>query len=55
MTISVDESRRAVAALRKAGARVTYTELPGVGHHAWDTAYRDAAVAQWLFSNRTSR
>lgn len=55
ITISVDESRRAAAALRKAGARITYTELPGVGHNARDTAYRDAAVAQWLFSNRISR
>ena len=55
MTISVEESRRAVAALRSVDARITYTELPGVGHNAWDTAYRDAAVAQWLFSNRASR
>jgi predicted peptidase len=54
-TISVDESRRAAAALKRAGGRITYTELPGVGHNAWDTAYRSAEVAQWLLSNRTSR
>ncbi|MEO5799997.1 MAG: PHB depolymerase family esterase [Gemmatimonadales bacterium] len=55
MTISVEESRRAVAALKRFGGRITYTELPGVGHNAWDTAYRDGAVSRWLFSNRTSR
>ena len=55
MTISVDESRRATAALRKVGARITYTELPGVGHNAWDTAYATPDVVPWLLSNRTRR
>ncbi len=54
-TIPVDESRRAAAALRKAGAPIMYTELPGVGHNAWDTAYGTAEVSRWLFTNRTNR
>ena len=54
--ISVEESRRATEALREAGAPITYTELPGVGHNAWDTAYGRVDVAQWLFAQyRTAR
>ena len=51
-TISVEESRRATAALKRAGGSVTYTELPGVGHNAWDTAYGSNEVAKWLFAQR---
>ena len=53
--VPVAESRRAVAALRRVGAPITYTELPGVGHNAWDTAYSNAEVSQWLFTHRTIR
>ena len=51
-TISVEESRRATAALKRAGGSVTYTELPGVGQNAWDTAYSRNDVATWLFAQR---
>ena len=54
MTVSVEESRRLSEALGKAGAPVTYTELAGVGHNAWDTMYGRADVAQWLFAQRLS-
>src|SRR5262245_52720688 len=37
--VSVDESRKIFAALKSIGADVQYTELPGVPHNAWDTAY----------------
>lgn len=53
--VSVEESRRAAAALRKVGSPITFTELPGVGHNAWDTAYRTSEVAQWLLANRIRR
>ncbi|MBK6496241.1 MAG: prolyl oligopeptidase family serine peptidase [Gemmatimonadetes bacterium] len=53
--VPVEESRRATAALRKAGSPVIYTELAGVGHNAWDSAYRNPEVVQWLLSNRISR
>ncbi len=52
--IPVDESRRVTAALRNAGAPITYTELPGAGHNAWDTAYGNADVARWLFAQQRS-
>ena len=48
--IAVEESRRLAQALRQANATVTYTELAGVGHNAWDTMYGKAEVAQWLFA-----
>jgi predicted peptidase len=51
-SVSVDESRRMAAALKSVGAEVHYTELPGVGHAAWDPAYDDAAMASWLFARR---
>lgn len=47
---SVEESRRLTEALRKAGATITYTELPGAGHNVWDIAYGRDDVPQWLFA-----
>lgn len=49
-TVSVDESRRMSAALSTVGTDGHYTELPGVGHNAWDLAYEDPAMAAWLFA-----
>mgnify|MGYP000869959750 CR=1 FL=1 len=46
------QSRRLHASLQAAGAPVRYTELPGVGHDAWDAAYRDPALWRWLFAQR---
>lgn len=50
--IPVDQSRRLVAALRERGATVRYTELSGVGHGSWDSAYQSAEVIEWLFAQR---
>lgn len=50
--VPVEEARRAAAALKKAGAKVTYTELPRVGHNVWDLMYDSPKVIQWLFSQR---
>lgn len=50
--VPVVESRSAAAALRAHGADVRYTELPGVGHGAWDPAYGSPALAAWLFAQR---
>lgn len=51
-TVPVDESRMIVAALRNLNANVQYSELPGIGHNSWDTAYRSADVPAWLFAQR---
>lgn len=46
--ISVEQSRRMVAALRNA----RYTEYKGVGHDIWDRAYDDRELAKWMLSQR---
>jgi predicted peptidase len=51
-TVPVDESRTIVASLKAAGADVQYTELPGVAHNSWDTAFGSPDVAAWLFKQR---
>jgi predicted peptidase len=51
-TVPVDESRGIAAALTSLKVPVKYTELPGVGHNSWDTAYRDPEMAAWLFAQK---
>jgi predicted peptidase len=51
-TVPVEESRGIVAALEAIGADVHYQELPGVGHNAWDTAYRSEDTIAWLLAQR---
>ena len=46
--IPVEQSRRMAAALRDAGTPVHYRELPEANHNAWDAAYADARLWQWL-------
>ena len=47
--VPVDCSRRMVRALRESGSRaVRYTEYPGVAHNAWDSAYADKEMIEWL-------
>jgi predicted peptidase len=53
--VPVDESRRMAAALKAAGADVTYKELAGVDHNSWDPGFGDEALPQWLFQQRRKR
>ena len=46
----VDRARKWVAALRQAGGSPKYTEVPGVGHNVWDTAFANPDAAIWLLS-----
>jgi len=51
--VPVEQSRRLVAALKKAGATVTYTEYPGVNHvEAAQKAYADTDMIAWFFAQR---
>jgi predicted peptidase len=50
--VPVDRSRIMIAAVKAAGGRPIYSELPGVGHDSWTPAYRDGFVLDWLFSQR---
>jgi len=52
LNVSVEESRRMFAALKAVGADVRYTELPGVDHNAWNTAYGRQDVIAWLFQQK---
>ena len=51
--VSVEQSRKLVAALKAAGATARYTELPGADHNnAPARAYADSALFGWLFAQR---
>lgn len=45
-------SRRMVAALRLARARVKYTEYAGAGHNSWDNAFKEPGLLTWLLEQR---
>lgn len=49
--VPVSRARMWVAELRKAGGAPKYTEYPGIGHNAWDVAFKEPELAAWLFSN----
>ncbi len=51
-TVPVAESRGMAEALRKINANVQYTELPNIGHNAWDPAYDRADLFEWMFKQR---
>jgi predicted peptidase len=42
-------SRNIVKALKTAGGHPVYTEYPGLGHNAWDSAYHDSRILEWMF------
>ncbi len=48
-TVNVEQSRTMVESVKRARGNITYTELPGVGHNAWDSVYPDVKVHEWLF------
>jgi len=50
--VPVRESRLMVAALRRSGGRVNYTEYPSIGHNSWDLAYADPNMVRWLLQQR---
>ena len=51
-TVPVTESRNMVKALQSIGANVKYTELPGVNHNAWDPAYDNPELIEWLLKQQ---
>lgn len=51
-TVSPDESRKMVAALKKAGGNVKLTLYPDAGHDAWTATYRNPALYEWFLSHR---
>jgi len=53
--VPVQSMRHWNAILQEAGARVEYTEYPRVRHNAWDSAYQDASIFDWLDQFRRNR
>lgn len=51
-TVSVEQSRQMVAALKAVGANVQYNEFPGVEHNAWDPAYERADLIEWMLKQK---
>lgn len=52
--VSVEESRRMIAAIKRVGGQPRYTEYAGVGHNCWDRAYAEPDLLSWMFGqNRT--
>jgi predicted peptidase len=48
-TVPVEQSRRMIEAMKKAGGEPKYTELEGVKHNSWEKAYATAEMWEWLF------
>ncbi|MBK8978430.1 MAG: dienelactone hydrolase family protein [Planctomycetes bacterium] len=46
--VPVRQSKELVAAVREAGGHAMLSLYPGVGHNAWDRAYRDEGLARWF-------
>ena len=53
--VPVQSTRHWDALLQEAGARVEYTEYPRVRHNAWDSAYQDASILDWLAQFQRNR
>ncbi|MBF0543939.1 MAG: prolyl oligopeptidase family serine peptidase [Candidatus Riflebacteria bacterium] len=53
--VSVEESRKMYDILKKNGFDVKYTEYEGVNHNAWDKAYSEPELVNWLLSKELSR
>jgi predicted peptidase len=53
--VPVTESREMIAALRRAGSSVKYTEYEDVAHNVWTRAYAEPDLADWLFTQRRRR
>lgn len=49
------ESRKMAAALKTLGANYEYFELPKTNHNAWDPAYNDAKLIEWMLKQRRLR
>lgn len=50
--VDVNESRKMVAALKAARARVRYSEYAGVNHNSWDNAFAEKDLLPWLFGKK---
>lgn len=50
--VSVEQSRKMIEALKKAGAMPRYEEYAGVGHNSWERAYATKELYEWLLKQQ---
>ncbi len=50
--VPASNSRLMVNALKAAGARVQYSEYPGVAHDSWNNAFAEPGLLPWLFKQK---
>ena len=50
--VTVEGSREAYKALRKAGLDVEYFEFPGCTHNSWNPAFNRPDFMEWLFKQK---
>lgn len=50
--VDVSESRKMIAALKRAGANPRYTEYKGVGHNSWVRAFAEPDLLSWMFAQK---
>jgi predicted peptidase len=51
--ISVERSRRMIAAIRRAGGNPRYTEYADVGHNSWERAFKEPELLDWVFRQKS--
>lgn len=51
-TVLPAHSRLMVNTLKAAGAKVKYSEYPGVGHNSWDNAFKEPDLLKWLWRQK---
>ena len=52
--VSVERSRKMIAAIKKAGGAPMYTEYKGVGHNSWERAFVEPDLLSWVFAQRAT-
>jgi predicted peptidase len=51
--VPVDQTRRMIEAIKKAGGEPKYSELKGVEHNSWTPAYNERdGVVKWMFEQK---
>ena len=51
-TVPMAGEQEMVDAVRAAGGNVRFTVYPDIGHNAWDPAYADPQLSDWLLAQR---
>jgi predicted peptidase len=50
--VNVRYSKEMVGKLKDVGAKVKYTEYPGVNHNSWDNAFAEPDFLPWMFKRK---